>query len=371
MDSLRETIASGAVASEGTGTVPSPPLPAPPIRDEAVVTQSDERSPSERSVADPSIPIFSGRRWGTFSWNTSYFKRGNPELVDFLDSAPGREFNNGDLYLNVADYSCAKHMAGEANLVEYIKQYRERVNRDNVIYLTYGDVTEKDGEAMRDFTVKFFTWARSISAQDAAAMETIGISFDVEHMDPEVSKAVLIMCRELRVDTAFGPSRIKIQHTLDGDRNILSTEYVMKYADSALAMLYSNTAVGLSELVNWLLTIQCPQCSNAEYVAQNYKAKFTIMLEASCKLGKGCSSKSMCVNDGDDGGALYISSVVDQVEAEIQSGQFAPFKHLFDMQTLWVIHNFEWYRCYAPFSSHFLYESCRHYHDYARDCRAQ
>jgi hypothetical protein len=58
-------------------------------------------------------------------------------------------------------------------------------------------VTARDANAMIIFTETFFAWARSISKTDADSMGKIGISYDVEHVDPEASKKVLLMCHEL------------------------------------------------------------------------------------------------------------------------------------------------------------------------------
>jgi hypothetical protein len=313
-----------------------------------------------------------GRRWGMFTWSTSYYRRSNGELLDFLASSAGQEYACGDLYINVADYSSPGRIPDPQKLVDFIKAYRRVRGFDSIVYLTYGDVTARDGAAMMTFTNTFFDWVASISSSDAALMGMIGVSYDVERLDAEVSRAALLLGRERRRDTAFGESNLKIQHTLDGDVNILSTEYVMQYADSALAMLYSNTAANLVESVRWLVTTQCPRCLDDVYSHANYMAKITIMVEASCRMGRGCSEKSMCIFDGPTEGALYIARTFDETEAILSSGEVLSrdhFSRLFDPRSLWAIHNFEWFRCYAPFDSS-LYTSCTGYHIEAASCRA-
>jgi hypothetical protein len=334
------------------------------------------RDPSEISswidIIEGSHTSCPGKRLGTYTWDMSYFRDGNRDLITLLDSDVGRQYACGDLYINVADYSSPEVIPNEDGLVDFIKEFRERVgNPAAVVYLTYGDVTARNGSAMISFTRTFFDWAMKISAADAALMGRIGISYDVEHVDPEDSKTALLLSRDLRARTEFG-TNIYIQHTIDGDRNILSTEYVMRYADSALAMLYSNEPRGLVELINWLLAEQCERCLDDEYSTANYGAKISVIVEASCKMGRGCSEKSMCVKDGPNEGMMYISDCLNEAIKILENSgilTLEQFTRLFNTQTLWVVHNFEWQRCYAPFSNHFDYPSCKDYHVYAKSCR--
>lgn len=314
-----------------------------------------------------------GRRWGMFTWDTSYYRRSNSQLLDFLASPAGREYACGDIYINVADYSSPGRIPDPQKLIDFIKAYRTVRGFDSIVYMTYGDVTARNGAAMMTFTNTFFDWVESISHRDAVLMGQIGVSYDVERLDAEVSKAALLLGRERRRRTAFGESNVKIQHTLDGDVNVLSTEYVMRYADSALAMLYSNTADGLVQSVRWLVTTQCRHCLDDRYSQENYIAKITIMVEASCRMGRGCSDKSMCIFDGPTEGAFHMALAFDETEGILSSGELLSqenFMRLFDRRSMWAVHNFEWFRCYAPFNSS-LYPSCSEYHSEAASCRAQ
>ncbi len=322
---------------------------------------------------NPSSSDCPGHRWGMFTWDMSYYRRSNPQLLDFLRSSGGREYACGDIYINVADYSSPGRIPDQRRLVDFIKAYRTAVGFDSVVYLTYGDVTDRNGPAMITFTNTFFDWAETISPSDAELMGAIGISYDVERLDAEVSRTALLLCRDRRLRTAFGEANLRIQHTLDGDVNVLSTRYVMQYADSALAMLYSNTASGLTNSIRWLLTTQCQQCLDDRFAIANYRAKISIMVEASCRMGRGCSEKSMCVYDDATEGAFYIESTFTQTEALIRSSGLVTdeqFARLFDQRSMWVIHNFEWFRCYAPFDGS-LYPSCTEYHREAAGCRGQ
>ena len=337
---------------------------APPVR-----TTSDQPHTSSRTTASGC----EGRRWGMFTWDRSYYRQPNAQFLNFLRSPEGRQYACGDIYINVADYSSPSLIPDERKLVDFIKAYRTTVGYDSIVYLTYGDVTERNGEAMMTFTNTFFDWAERISPRDAELMGAIGISYDVERLDAEVSRSALVLGRERRVRTAFGETNLRIQHTLDGDVNILSTQYVMENADSALAMLYSNTAAGLVNSIRWLLNTQCPSCLDDSHASTNYRAKISIMVEASCRMGRGCAEKSMCVYDNRTQGAFYIDSVFSETEASIVSQEIVNperFARLFDQQALWVIHNFEWFRCYAPFNAD-LYPSCREYHREAAGCRGQ
>jgi len=313
-----------------------------------------------------------GVRLGTYTWDMSYFLTNNGELLDLLDSPIGREYACGDLYINVADYSSPDIIPEQANLIQLIKEYRRRIgNWEATVFLTYGDVTARDGMAMIAFTETFFDWAKAVSAADADAMGRIGISYDVEHVDPEATKTALLMCKELRLQTAF-KENIVSQHTIDGDRNILTTDYVMKYADSALAMLYSNTPDGLVDLIQWLVTEQCEKCLVDEYSSENYNAKISVIVEASCKMGNGCSQKSMCIRDGENEGVMYIAETVSRANELLGSRgvlSAEQYSRLFNLESQWVVHNFEWERCYAPFNKFFTYDSCKNYHDYANSCK--
>lgn len=314
-----------------------------------------------------------GRRWGMFTWDTSYYRRSNGQLLEFLGSSMGRQFACGDLYINVADYSSPSRIPDPDRLIAFIKAYRRVVGYDSIVYLTYGDVTERSGPAMMTFTATFFDWAESISPEDAEEMGAIGVSYDVERLDAEVSKAALLLGRERRLRTPFGEANLRIQHTLDGDVNILSTQYVMQYADSALAMLYSNTESGLVDQIRWLTTTQCPRCLDDAYAAAHFNAKVSIMVEASCRMGRGCRDKSMCIFDSPSQGAFYMAQTFDAVEALLESGSVIPvsqYDRIFDRRSLWAVHNFEWFRCYSPFDSS-LHESCREYHREAASCRGQ
>ena len=351
------------------------------------IPASTTYSPSGTYTAPTSTPSplsCSGRRLGTYAWSQGYWREGDSTLMDFLESELGRQWACGDLSINVADYSNPGEIKDSGALVAFIQNYRLRVrNVESVVWITYGDVVEKSSEKMLQFTNTFFTWASSIPADVAVSMGTIGISFDVEHIDPEATKSALLLAQELRTKTNFAPGRILTQHTIEGDPNVQGTDYVMRYADSALAMVYRNymhDPTGKyqddSNILNrllWMLSSQCQNCMNEQYVRSNYKAKITVMIEAACKMGASCGKVSMCAFDGADQGAVYAYDILEQMEQSLSPGNISPSLKdaLFNPTTPYTVHNWEWYRCYAPFSSTFQYASCADYHQYAADCRNQ
>jgi hypothetical protein len=137
-------------------------------------------------------------------------------------------------------------------------------------------------------------------------------------------------------------------------------------------MLYSNRPVGLLHLIEWLLTEQCEKCLMDDYARVHYKARLSIILEASCKMGRGCSDKSLCVKDNEDEGMMYIAQTVDETNRLLAASgllNLEQFTRLFNLESQWVVHNFEWERCFPPFNQYFNYQSCKDYHQYAKSCR--
>jgi hypothetical protein len=323
-----------------------------------------------------------GRNIGTYAWSQDYWRGSDSTLLTFLSSDIGRQWACGDLSVNVADYSNPDQIHDSGALVSFIQNYRLIVrNMKTVVWITYGDVVEKSAEKMLQFTQTFFIWASSIPADVAVSMGTIGISYDVEHIDPEATRNALQLAQQLRTQTNFKPGNLLIQHTIEGDPNVVGTGYVMQYADSALAMVYRNymhDPTGKyqddSNILNrllWMLTSQCVHCLDEAYVLSNYKAKITVMVEAACRMGASCGKVSMCAFDGDEQGAYYMYNILEQMEQELSPLHISASlkKALFNPSTPYTVHNWEWFRCFAPFSSVFTYASCADYHQEASACR--
>lgn len=327
-----------------------------------------------------------GTKIGTYAWSQDYWRFNNDStLLEFLKSETGREWACGDLSINIADYSNPDQIHNSDALLIFIQQYRLQVrNMETVVWLTYGDVVEKSAQKMLQFTQTFFNWTASISTEVAASMGTIGISFDVEHVDPEGTRQALQLAQRLRAQTNFPEGTILIQHTIEGDPNVVGTDYVMKYADSALAMVYRNymhDPTGKyqddSNILNrllWMLSDQCVNCLDDTYAIQNYRAKITVMVEASCRMGAGCGKISMCAFDASSEGAFYTKKILnDMISGLMESGKVSQsqYERLFSVSTPFTTHNWEWYRCFSPFSASFQYASCSSYNQYASACRSE
>jgi hypothetical protein len=341
-----------------------------------IVLSEATAQPGQSSTIVPPVRV------GLYSWDMSYWREGDPLLLNFMDSELGRAFSSGSLYVNIADYTSPDMIPDQDKLVAFAKNYRSRMrDRDCTLFFTYGDVTSRDGQAMITFTHTFFRWLLTIPESEALLMGKIGLSFDVEHMHPDYVREVLLLARDLRRRTAFGDSNLVIQITIEGDRNILGTDYAMRYADSVLVMMYSNFMKSadfpadknlISRLV-WLLTTQCEKCLDDTYAVTEYHAKITMMIEASCNMGRSCSWASFCAHDRPDEGAEYLAQTLAVAHLELLStGLVTPaqYSRLFNLEETFVVHNFEWYICYAPFQAHFDHQNCKTYHQLARECRA-
>ena len=326
-----------------------------------------------------------GHKIGTFTWSQAYWKGGDSRLLDWLSGPMGQEWACGDLSINVADYSCAGPIDHGDLLIAFIQEYRRRIpTPDTIVWLTYGDVTTRDPEPMMEFTHSFFAWASAIPEAVAATMGTIGISYDVEHINPEATKEVLTTAQELSLRSNF-ERKIQIQHTIEGRKNPIGTDYVMKLADSALIMAYRNYVIdptgryhpdsNLPARVMYMLRDQCVNCLNDEYAIANYKAKITIMVEASCGIEEYCGKISFCAHDKEDQGAHYLVKTIsetDRILSENGSITDEQRARLFSSTTPWSIHDWEWYNCFSPFHlGGIQMDQCRQYHRLAKQCRGQ
>jgi len=325
-----------------------------------------------------------GHRIGTYTWSQDYWRKGDSSLMDFLSSSDGKAWACGDVYLNVADYTNPQEIFNSSMLAVWIQNYRQIVgNMQAVVWLTYGDVVEASGPKQVQFVTTFFNWAASIPANVVSTMGTIGLSFDVEHIDPQYTLNALQLAQSLKSTTNFPSGQLLIQHTLEGQINPVGSDYVMRYADSALAMVYRNYLVDPTgahhednNLINrliWMITQQCQNCLNDGIAISQYKAKITVMVETSCQMGSGCSYISFCAFDGADQGANYMYQTMTQMEQKLMSSGVittAQYQRLFNQNTPWTVQNFEWYRCYAPFNAA-LYPQCSTYHTWAQACRGE
>ena len=333
---------------------------------------------SPRSTESPSANC-PGKRLGQYSWGTNLWSNGNTEFSDFFGTQAGKDWGCGDIYINIGDYTAPKVIAHQEDLVPFIQTYRETSgNWESVVWMTYGDVESDNGTLMSIFVNTFFDWASSLSSSTADSLGPVGLSFDVEHMTPASTKSALQLAQSLKSSTNFAPGTLLIQHTIEGNPNIEGTDYVMKYADSALIMLYRNYMhspdfkddSNILSRAAYMLKEQCVHCLDDAYAAANYNAKWTIMIESSCSPSDYCAKISFCAHD--DLGAEYAWQVVEQMEAEMFSTGLVTidqFDRLFNPLTTYAIHDWYWFRCYSPLSDSVSYPECSSYSSAAATCR--
>jgi hypothetical protein len=232
---------------------------------------------------------------------------------------------------------------------------------------------------MVEFVGTFYKWAAGLDKATAYSLGKVGLSFDVEHMAPSATKEALQKAQALKSTTKFASGNILVQHTIEGKPNPDGTDYVMRYADSGLIMLYRNYMhssqfsddSNILSRAQYMLKDQCIHCLDDAYATANYQAKLTIMVEASCHPADYCGKISFCAHD--DKGADYAWNTLQTMESELISGgtvSQAQFGRLFNPSTTYAIHDWGWFRCYDPISETLSYPQCATYHQMAAQCRA-
>jgi len=327
-----------------------------------------------------------GRRYGTYSWDQKSWMEQPSNIVSFLASDVGREWQCGDLAVNVADYTNPENIHNDSLLVPFIQSVRRDAGLvDSVIWLTYGDVVTANGTKMRVFVDTFYRWAQGIDAATIPSLGKIGISFDVEHMDAASTQTALQAAQAMKAQTSFPAGQLLVQHTIEGQINPDGAQNVMLYADSALMMLYRNyihDPAGLladdSSIVarmQWFLTQQCKNCL-VDSAASAFKAKITVMVEAACQVGEACKKISFCAHDGDgsEGGMLYMDSILAQMQTQIISQGIvtqAQYSRLFNTDAPYTVQNWDSQKCFSPFSASLTYPDCANFHQLAAQCRTE
>ena len=325
-------------------------------------------------------------------------------LLSFLGSPKGLQFNAGDIYVNVADHVFPREIPDLDRLLAFMRRQRETGN-NQTIYVTYGDKNGADSRAYAGpaiFIDAFFDWVTSLSPETLQDIVPLGISFDCERFPPSIVKDTLlyaqaIKLRYLESHFASRPESLSIQWVVEGYLSPSATDAVMRFADSALMMVYRNYLLfspsdvegrtGLSaRLRDYFLTHQCTGCMSDEYAEANYRAKISIMVEASCVVDDTCSIVSFCAKDRPSdfvsSGSLsatnpveYILGTLEGLDRIINSDfNFTPQqrRRLFaERNSLYVIHNFEWFSCYFRDDEiAFNRDLCANYPRAAEHCRS-
>ncbi|KAF4673470.1 hypothetical protein FOL47_010522 [Perkinsus chesapeaki] len=333
------------------------------------------------------------RRFGTYSWSQDYWRKGDPSLINFGASDIGKLWNSGDVYVNIADNTNPDRIHDAEKLLPFMKEWRQRTGNDQRLWLTYGDVKTGKGSRMLEFVDTFQKYLEDyITAKDMQAIAPVGLSFDVEHMEPEDIKKTLLKAQEMKEDVTnkmgYAPGSLFIDFAIEGQKNTLGTQYIMQYADHATMMLYRNAIDGdykddLLYRMNYMMTEQCEVCTQPGW--ENLKAKITIMLEGSCTVDQYCWKLSMCAYGTDSypdpsGGIEYAWDLLNELKARTVSDGILTqeqFDYLYDIHgSLYVIHNWEWVRCYYgdEFSRQMGFSNCvKDYHQdvdrcMCRDC---
>ena len=333
----------------------------------------------------PTIPPTSncpGRRLGQYTWGTELWRQGSTELSDFFATAAGKDWACGDVTINIGDYTEVTLIAHKEDIVPFIQAYRAASqNFESVVWLSYGDVVSADGSLMETFVDTFFTWAASLSSETVNTLGSIGMSFDVEHMPAASTKSALQKAQSLKASTNFPAGKLLVQHTIEGNPNPDGADYVMKYADSALIMLYRNYMTSpifnadsnILSRANYFLKDQCVHCLDDAYAAANYQAKITFMVEATCsRTTDYCAKISFCAHDQPGEGAVYLWNTLQALEAAMfDSGLLTPaeFERLFNPLTTFSVHDWGWFRCFAPLPESTSYAQCNNFFAEAEVCR--
>jgi hypothetical protein len=361
-------------------------------RDDPDVANEDEAE-SEGDDAERPVTTRSNCKHnvGVYSWDQRNWREPeNSELLRFLASGEVC----GDVYVNIADYSSARYLKDERKLVMFLRAVR-KTGAAGVVYLTYGDVTEKDERAVEDFVDTFFRWTRSLSKVDVRSVAPLGVSFDIEHFPARTFERVLTKANKAKkqliaANQGWRADDIIIQSTIEGAYKPVDTDIIMRLADRALMMVYRNSlatdtanAAGDNDLLDrlrWFLTEQCQKCLDDEYAISHYRAKLSIMVETACRVGNSCKSISFCAKTTDvlphqDPADLVFSTLTQFDQRILSSGLVTTdqVNRLFvpdsPKESRFVVHHFEWFRCY--FRNGSGGGLCENFDVWAETCRSQ
>ena len=321
-----------------------------------------------------------GMKIGLYSWDQRNWVNRDSSLLQFLSGELAHSVTCGEVYVNVADYSSADSIPAADRLVPFIKSVRSAGN-SAIVWMTYGDVTERNVTAVYAFINTFKRWMDSVSPGEAAAIAPVGISFDIENFPAAVFKQVLQRSQALKATSVFGENGFFVGCTIEGQYKPVDTDIIMRYADRALMMAYRNyitkpgdlsgTSNGLMRQMRFMFTEQCPKCLNDDYARANYKAKVTLMFETACKLGASCSYISFCAYDGPGktGGIDYFLATVLKLDGLLVSSGLmtaSQKSRLISTDSPYAVHHWEWFDCFFRSSKNAL---CRDYHSMAQTCR--
>jgi hypothetical protein len=343
---------------------------------------------TEVPVASPMQPVnpstrgCPGNTLGTYTVDKRLWQDNNMELIDFLSSDVAKEWQCGDVYLNVADFSSAGEIVNPNDLTKFIVNLRTGAeNSDGVVWIVYSDLVDGSPVKMLEFVDKFYGWASAIPSEDIQLLGTIGLSFDVLNVDPETAQDVLQKSQIMKSVTSIPRGQLLVQFALEASLDqSATTDKIMRYADSALMPLYRNTVqdglASITDRLAWMLHQQCTGCLDDEYAIANFNAQITILVEASCTVTSNCAETSFCAYDAvaPNGGAEYIfNTLLDMEKNAVRDSVLSQeqLERLLHPVSKYAVHAWQWYRCFTPFSDSLSYSDCEDYHHLAQQCRGE
>ena len=328
----------------------------------------------------------SGKKIGAYVWGHQHWRNPQSAFLQHLTGNNSRNFTCGDIFINVADYSSAESISGKEFLLPFLINVRRSGNR-GVIWLTYGDVVKRDVVACRKFVDTFYDWLLSVPVEWLDVIKPIGLSFDIEHFPNGAIEETLIYAQRRKNDVSpkLLPDGFFIQCTIEGQPKPVDTDIVMRHADRALMMAYRNYLTkpsdpsgmnnGMMRRLQYMFKDQCTRCLDDEYAVRNYRAKITIMVETSCKLGVSCNYVSFCAIDDKrpSGGVDYLVDHLDQIDSKLVSSGLMTKEQrnrLISSSSPFAVHDWDWFQCFYQ-DSNDTNDLCKNYSSYATTCRAQ
>jgi len=333
------------------------------------------------TLLDP-MPECSGQKIGLYTWGDHHWK--DSPFLSHLAGTNARKFTCGDIFVNVADYSSASSIKDKELLLPFLINVRRTGNR-GVIWMTYGDVIKRDLKACKTFVDTFYGWLLSVPEEWLDVIKPIGLSYDIEQFPASAIEETLSYAQQRKSELSpkLLPDGFLVQSTIDGHYKPVETDVVMRHADRALMMVYRNYMSspvepakgrdGIMERLDFMFTKQCKNCLDDEYATKHYKAKITVIVETSCKMGKSCKYASFCAMDGEaaNGGIEYLVSTLGEADRRLISSKLmteAQRDRLLSKTSPYAVHDWDWFQCFYR-DPQDTSQLCKTYNDMSKTCR--
>ncbi|KAF4673806.1 hypothetical protein FOL47_010065 [Perkinsus chesapeaki] len=291
----------------------------------------------------------------TYSWRQAYWTGNDTTFIDFFKTPQAKEYNCGDVYLNIADASNEGHLLSPERLADFLSQFREVSGNTATIYLFYagGAPGYNDTVWALDFVRLFEEFTLNYIHP---SLGPVGISFNV---DLPLQAWMEIFDKTDEMKKTLHGYDVKVDVTFEDFKRAKPAlvDKIMYRADHVNVITPSNNYDGLVELFEKFLTKTCPYCSTAKY--DEYKAKITFIGEGDCRTKRNCKEGSMCAKfsacpSDPDGGILYaydkLMHAIEYTSAKI----LLPYKfdHFFPADETHIgLNHFEWVRCFYGYQT--------------------